>query len=139
MALRDQHHSQSHRIIPFLRRVLRPTISPLDNNNITSFLSVDDIVFIGHIYPADENVLDRFNALAGKYHDRFSFGLTSVPTPPSAIGCYNNADNIQKASADLTTIESLSSFVKQCSTPLVPELSRRNELAYLKVRPAVSP
>jgi protein disulfide-isomerase A1 len=60
--------------------------------------------------------------------------MTIVPHPPAGIGCYNNLDNKQHSSTELDKIEALEEFVKLCSTPLIPELTRRNDVQYLKVR-----
>ena len=120
-------------IIAFLRRVRRPVITRLDHQNITSFLNIDDIVIVAHLTPDDENLSQRFESVANKYRDRFSFGATEIPAPPAGIGCYNNVDNIQTSTSELSTAESLLDFVKRCSAPLIPQLTRRNELQYLKV------
>lgn len=123
---------KSKDIISFLRRCVRPVISELDSKNVTSFLTIDDIVFVAHLTPEDENLFLRYEDIADKYHDRFSFGRVPIPKAPSGIACYNNLDNMQHTvSVELETVEALERFVKLCSTPLVPELTRRNEFEYL--------
>lgn len=122
------------RIIAYLRRALRPIMSTVDSKNITSFRSIDDVVFVAHLRPHDTNVHDRFEALAGQYRDRSSFAVASDAQDQSGITCYNNLDEVQMSTAELSAVESLENFVRLCSAPLIPELTRRNELQYLSVR-----
>ncbi len=55
------------------------------------------------------------------------------PQYPSSLACYNTVDDEQHTVDDISTVESLEAFVKLCSTPLVVELTRRNELEYMSV------
>ncbi len=127
------------RIVPFLRRSLRPTLSPLDDRNITSFLAVDDVVFVAHLAPGDANLADRFARLADKYRDRHSFAL-GPPQRQSAVVCYNNQDDEQHSTSQLETVESLEAFVALCARPLIVDLTRRNELEYMNVSaPSIHP
>ena len=118
--------------MPFLRRSLRPTISHLDDKNITSFLSIDDVVFVAHVASGDSHTLGRFTSLAEKFRDRFSFAI-GPPQHQSALDCFNTQDDEQHSTVDLGTVEALNSFVKLCSTPLIVELTRRNEMEYMNV------
>ncbi len=120
-------------IIGFLRRALRPTLSHVNDKNVTSFLSVDDLVIIGQITPDDASLRRRFEDIANKYHDRFSFALSSTTGSQSSIGCYNNLDDVQRSVVELAAVEALETFVQLCATPLIPTLARRNELNQMSV------
>lgn len=114
---------------------MRPALSALSSKNATSFLSIDDIVFVAHLQPEDNaNLYERYLALAQRYHDRYSFAVTRGVRNQAAISCYNNPDDMQRSTAELTTAESLEEFVRLCSTPVIPELTRRNEPQYFAVR-----
>ena len=92
------------------------------------------MVFVAHLADQDESLFDRYGALADKYRDRYSFGWAPLSKPPSGIGCYNNVENFQHfISAELEDAEAMERFVKLCTKPMIPELSRRNELEYLQV------
>jgi protein disulfide-isomerase A1 len=90
-------------------------------------------VFVAHLSPDDQHLRERFEVLAERYRDRYSFGLAAVPHPPAGVGCFNNVDNKQHSTTELESVESLTNFIKLCSTPLIPQLTRRNEVSLLKV------
>lgn len=124
-------------ILGFLRRSLHPILSKVDDKNITSFISIDDVVFVGHIAP-DDKALGWFHEAAVRYHDRFSFAVVvesnRVTTHhPLSVTCYDNLDDLQHSITELESRELLESFIKLCSTPLIPEMTRRNELSFYEV------
>jgi protein disulfide-isomerase A1 len=102
---------------------------------ITAFQSIDDAVVVAHIHPRDAHIRTLFKSLAHRYHDRASFGLLETADDEvSTIVCYNNKDNEQSTTSDLSAIDTLSSFVEACIRPLVGEFSRRTEVKYAQVR-----
>ena len=111
-------------------------MSIVTEKNITSFSSADDIVFVGHLLQSDTLLKDRYQTIAKQYQDQYSFAVSiGARLPQSAIVCYNNPDDIQDTvqAEDLQTVESLQKFIAQCSSPLIPELTRRNEEQYASV------
>ena len=132
--LADNKDLRASRITSFIRRGLRPVLSTVDRHNVTWFMSTDDVVFVAQLQARDSNAHDRFLALAQKYHDRYSFAVNTEARPEkSEITCQNTPDGLQKKLPDLSAVGALENFVKMCSTPLIPELTRRNELQYLTV------
>lgn len=119
----------------FLRRALRPALSAVDSKNITSFLSIDDVVFVAHLHAEDTNLYDRYETLARQYHDRYSFAVARSERGRPEISCYNNPDDMQRSTAEFSTVESLENLVKLCSTPIIPELTRRTEQHIFRVKP----
>ncbi|KAK0625074.1 hypothetical protein B0T17DRAFT_260621 [Bombardia bombarda] len=128
-------------ILSFHRRALRPAVSNVNKKNATSFIALDDVVFICHLATADDHnedddarLLHRFIALADKYRDRFSFAIMSSghvsQTQQSTLTCYNNLDGLQHSITDLASPASLEAFVTTCATPLIPQLTRRNEMSF---------
>jgi protein disulfide-isomerase A1 len=122
-------------IVPFLRRALRPILSTVDAKNITSFVSVDDVVIVAHLVSRDDNLRVRFSNMANQFSDRYSFATADADEADehSWLACFNNIDDIQRTTDELTTVQALENFIKECSTPMIPELTRRNEMEYIEV------
>ncbi|KAK9773445.1 putative Thioredoxin-like domain-containing protein [Seiridium cardinale] len=116
-------------IVSFLRRAARPTVTRLDEKKITAFQSIDDAVIVAHINARDTHIQALFKSLAHRYDDRASFGLLEIDEK-STLVCYNNKDDEQLMTSELTAIDALSSFVEACIKPLVGEFSRRSEVKY---------
>lgn len=107
----------------------------LSAENITSFLGLDDVVFVTHILPDMlGSVMSRYRHLAGRYGDRFTFGV-GPPTKQSEPGlhCYNNIDDEQHSTTDLSSIDAMDKFVEMCSAPTIVDLGRRNEMQLINV------
>ena len=124
----------AHSILRFLERAKRPSVvSQVTSKNMTAFQSIDDVVFIGHL--SSDIDKETFTALAKKYSDRFTFALASPSSSGAAapkIECFNTLDSVSHTTTDLSN-QNLNRFIKLCSTPLIPELTRSNELLYYSV------
>lgn len=131
----DTDSLTSCRIRSFLQRTLRPTVSAVSEQNLTSFRSADEVVFVARFARNDAILKSRFDEIAKQYKDRFSFAvMVSAPTTSTTtIVCYNNINGVEKVLSDAAPVHSLQNFVKQCSAPLIPELTRRNEMEYNSV------
>ena len=70
--------------------------------------------------------------IAEQYHDRYSFGIGSVQQRPT-MECYNNVDGVQRSTTEFPSPTSIETFVRLCATPLIPEMTRRNELSFYEV------
>jgi protein disulfide-isomerase A1 len=118
----------------FLDRTRRPAVSSVNTENATAFQSSDDVVFIGHFGPRDTKLQQSFTLAAEKYRDRYSFAIaTAQQQQGPTVECYNNPDNIKRSTAEFSRPTLIESFIKLCSTPLIPELTRRNELSFYQV------
>lgn len=134
-------------ILGFLRRSLRPIISVVDEKNLTDFSRSDDVVFVATIAQGDDSdensststqVDGLFRAAAVRYRDRFSFAFmwdigVHVASRKSSITCWNNPDEVKHETTGSTTRHDLDKFVKLCLTPLIPEMTRGNELTFYEV------
>lgn len=119
----------------FLRRTSRPKVSYVTEQNRTAFESIDDFVFVGRL-PSGERTLQReFEAVAGIYRDRYSFAMTGAHRTPE-LSCYNNLDGLQATTTVLDTPASFESFIALCAKPLIPQMTRRNELSFYSVSTA---
>ncbi len=105
----------------------------INDQTLTSFVTVDDVVFVAHLVPDDAVLYDRFKFLAQKYRDRFSFAVSGPVQRQSALRCYNNVDDEQHMSAELASVDAMEDFIKMRSAPLIPEITRRNEAEYSQV------
>jgi protein disulfide-isomerase A1 len=128
------------RIAAFVRRSTLPPVSIVDKTNITSFKSIDDAVFVAYLPPKARDLESHFTTLASRNHHRFVFGIASdegvaklenIHTP--SIVCYKPEDGAQEVLTDINGIKTLEIFIQTATEPLVGELTRRNELKYLKV------
>ncbi|KAK4154512.1 hypothetical protein C8A00DRAFT_42734 [Chaetomidium leptoderma] len=120
----------------FLRRTGRPAVSSVTDKNATAFQSIDDVVLIGHFGLRDAHLRQHFTTTAERYHDRYSFALAGAQQGPR-VDCYNNLDGLQRSMTEFPSPGSIESFVKLCSTPLIPELTRRNELSFYESRKSI--
>ncbi|KAK4222814.1 hypothetical protein QBC38DRAFT_503693 [Podospora fimiseda] len=118
----------AHSILTFLNRSSRPQITHLFSNvEVINFSTGDDIVFIAHLDSKSDQDKETFTSLAKKYSDRYSFGLATSSS--SKIECFNNPDSLTHSTTDLS-LQNLNIFIQICSTPLIAEITRRNELEY---------
>jgi len=70
-----------------------------------------------------------FEAQAKRCRDRYSFGLMFRKGQKATATCYNNAHGAEMTLDDFDT-GSINTLVKRCSAPLIPELTRGNEMEY---------
>ncbi len=131
---RYRGHRKASPIAGFLRRTTRPAVSPVTSQNITAFQVIDDVVLIGRFTPGT-TLQTQFKDIAEQYHDRYSFGIATKQQGPS-MECFNNFDGLHRTTSEFPSPTSIEAFVKLCATPLVPELTRRNELSFYEVSPA---
>ncbi|KAK1833959.1 hypothetical protein QBC39DRAFT_399775 [Podospora conica] len=123
-------------IAAFLRRMLRPAITPVTAANMTSLFASDDVVFVAHglktLGSGGEEA--GFEAVVGRYKDRYTFAVALdgvVEGEGARVECYNVPDRMQHTlSLAARGMGAMEAFIEQCATPLVPELTRRNELVY---------
>ncbi|KAK4032434.1 hypothetical protein C8A01DRAFT_50768 [Parachaetomium inaequale] len=124
----------------FLHRTSRPTVSFVTPKNSSIFQSIDDVVFIGHFGTHDSHLQRQFETIAEKYRDRYSFATTSGTVrqgAPPTVECFNNPDSTKRSTSDFPTPSSLESFIKRCSTPTIPQMTRRNELSFYQTRQSI--
>ncbi|GJC86498.1 protein disulfide-isomerase [Colletotrichum liriopes] len=130
-----KHHFRGPRkaseITAFVRRMLRPAVTPLDKKSVASFRDDDVVVMIAHMAESETNLRERFTDLAERYRDRHAFGLTTIDEAPGRIGCYNNADGAYHMTSELDEVDAMEKLLRKCASQLVPRLTRRNEAEHL--------
>lgn len=115
--------------------MLRPTVSLVTAENMTSLFREDDVVFVGHFAEGEDA---RFVEDAGRYRDRYTFAkaVDDLGGEGGRVECYHIPDQVQKT---LSWAEmerdagALERFIEGCGRGLVPELTRRLEGRVYKV------
>ncbi|KAJ0125279.1 protein disulfide-isomerase [Diaporthe amygdali] len=125
--------TQVVRIKAYLQRMKRSPISVVNENNITSFATTDDVIFIAQFSEKDQYLEDRYTDMVHQYRDRYSFAVGPVAADSSSLQCINNGNQEQFSTTQLSNPASIENFIKQCTLPLVPELTRRNEAEYMRL------
>ena len=115
-------------ITAFLQRSAHPAVSYVTDKNTTAFYSIDDVVIVGR-FKRGSNLRKQFMTLAEQYSDRYSFAIAE-PQQGAQMECFNNPDDVQRSTTEFSSPVSIEAFVKLCSTPLIPELTRQNELSF---------
>lgn len=115
-----------------------PAVTILDERNLTAFKSVDKALFIAYPAQGDTNLKRNFRALAERHQDKFSFGMIETVlneidgVSPDCVAFYREGI-ASKMLCGHSKLESLEHFLETATTPIVGELTRRNESKYLKV------
>lgn len=122
----------------FYRRMTKPAVSIVNDKNITSFRSLDDVVVIGHFGLSQKDIRKEFVELAEQHHTRspISFAIADYAEPEKRlqVECMNNLEDTHSRISDLSSSPAaLERFVEECATPLIPSLTRRNELYFYRV------
>lgn len=143
MSWSEDYETTTHnpgRIVQFIKRSTLPQVSILERKNITAFKTSEEAVIVAYADPSDTDLKGSFRELATRYHDKFSFGLADASlggidnVPPRCIVCYRKEEEMRKVLCGEAKVEVLEKFVESATTPLIGEVTRRNELKYLKVR-----
>jgi hypothetical protein len=131
--------TETYSILQYVARSSLTTVSILNKRNIKDFQAVDEAVFIAYPAPDDRNLHSSFQSLAMGNCDRFSFGIadaslgTTDNISPSCVVCYKTLSGEQKRLCGESKLEALENFMETVTEPLVGEMTRRNEMKYLKV------
>ena len=128
-----------NRIIAFLGRTSMPVVSILDSKSVTGFKFLDEITFVAFPRPDDAVLESSFTKLAGRNNDRFLFGLANTDlaesqgASPGCVVAYKMQREEPKQICSEWRLDVLENFVDTASAPLIGELTKRNEMKYLKV------
>jgi protein disulfide-isomerase A1 len=119
---------------------LLPVVSIIDKKNFTAFQSKDEAVFIAFpVTGSEEAMFSSMASLAARNRDRFTFGVASqelVKSQTAHAGCilaYVTENGEPQKLCKEWKLDVLESFVEKATAPLIGEMTRRNELKYLKV------
>jgi protein disulfide-isomerase A1 len=115
------------RMLSFLHRALQPTVHQLTKETRPTFLTWDDVVFVGDFLPEDKSYEETYRSLAKHYSDRFLFGISEPAKEKSSVTCRNNVDDEEQSLTELWRVDSFENFIQMCARPLIPDLTRKNE------------
>ncbi|KAI0123873.1 thioredoxin-like domain-containing protein [Xylariales sp. AK1849] len=125
-------------ITAWAERTQRPTLSPIDAESLKSFKTTDETVFIAYLSPDDESSRSAFQEAASKYAQEFTFGISTDVASIDAEGlevpavkCYKPLDGDTQLLRGAFSSESLDSFVKEASRPVIGELLPHNHQRFL--------
>lgn len=128
------------RIIHFLHRAATPTVSLVDQKNITTFTSSDETVFIAYTAPEDHHLQSTFAALASRNHDKYAFGIATDSNLAKLAGislpsivCVKPGEGEQEVLSGQAGIDAMERFIETATAPTIGEFTRRNEMKYMKV------
>ncbi|CZR60580.1 uncharacterized protein PAC_10476 [Phialocephala subalpina] len=126
-------------IIHFLHRAATPTISLVDQKNITTFTSSDKTVFIAYTAPEDHHLQSTFAALASRNHDKYAFGIATDSNLAKLAGislpsivCVKPGEGEQEVLSGRAGIDAMERFIETATAPTIGEFTRRNEMKYMK-------
>lgn len=133
-------------IVPFVKRAALPTVSTVTVENLTDLTSIDSVVFVAYLDDDDDDdatIKTRYTKVAQAFHGQFVFGMAQDEQLDEQEGI--DASSIVAYKTDVgdrdvlpldtaTKRADIEKFVREASTPLVGELTRRNERSYMSVR-----
>jgi protein disulfide-isomerase A1 len=90
----------------------------------------DTVVFLAYYGQGDERFRDQYKILASRYADSHTFIMAGPVKGHSMLHCVNNIDEVDHTAEAIEAVADLEAFVKRCSSPLIPELTRANEAEY---------
>lgn len=122
-----------------MNRLSLDIVSMVDKRTIKQFKAKDEVVFIAYPDPEDSVLKSTFASLAARNRDKFTFGLAdqqslanSEGVAPGCVVRYVEHSDPKPICGEWK-LETLERFVEAAAAPIVGEMTRRNELKYLKV------
>ncbi|KAK1749862.1 hypothetical protein QBC47DRAFT_439528 [Echria macrotheca] len=119
---------RSSSILSFIRRVSNPVTSSITHETLTAFTNSDDITLTAQFPPQEIPLYEwQYLDLARDHHLEYSFGILppSSSETGSIIQCRNNIENETYALEELWVVGSMKELLRQCSTPLILEPTRK--------------
>jgi protein disulfide-isomerase A1 len=124
-------------IISYMRKQALPAVSEVTSENQDEFIGADKIVVVAYLDEADKKNREIFDSFAQSNRDEYLFGRTSDPAAISTAGVstpaivlYKTFDEGRNDFSGAWNEDSLSSFVKENSIPLLDEISPDNFALY---------
>ncbi|KAG9243192.1 thioredoxin-like domain-containing protein [Calycina marina] len=125
-------------IVSFARRTMTKGLVYVQKDQLKSFKTSDDVVFLLNPGGADDRHLRKnYHILASRHTDRFTFGIadkaldkSEVVAPGTVVRYMTNEE--PKLNTGEVTLSALERFVEAASAPAIGQVTRRNEMKYLK-------
>lgn len=117
-----------------------PAVSPVNEENLEEFKTMDKVVIIGYIGADDKEANSLFTSFAESQRDNYLFAVSNDPAVAKAedvkqpsIVLYKDFDEKKVVYGDKLDTDSIASWVKTASTPLVGEVSQETYYDYIMV------
>jgi protein disulfide-isomerase A1 len=117
-----------------------PAVSSVSEENLEEFKTMDKVVIIGYISPDDKKSNDIFTSLAESQRDTYLFGASTDGALAKAEGVkqpsivlYKDFDEKKAVFDGKIDKDSILSWAKTASTPLVGEIGPETYSAYISV------
>lgn len=117
-----------------------PAVSSVTEENLEEFKAMDKVVIIGYISPEDRKSNETFTSLAESQRDAYLFGASNDAALAKAEGVkqpsivlYKDFDEKKAVFDGKIDKESILSWAKTASTPLVGEVGPETYSGYISV------
>ena len=117
-----------------------PAVSSLTSDTLEEFKTADKVVIVGFFSADDKSANATFTEASESLRDEYIFGATNDAAlakaegvSPPAIVLYKDFDEGKSTFNEGLTKESITSFIKSASTPLVGEVGPETYAGYMAV------
>lgn len=118
-----------------------PAVSTVNEENLEEFKTMDKVVIIGYIGSDEKEANSVFTSFAESQRDNYLFAVSDDPAIAKAEGVsqpsivlYKDFDEKKVVYGDKFDTDSIASWVKKASTPLVGEINVETYYDYIMVR-----
>ncbi|KAH8704722.1 thioredoxin-like domain-containing protein [Talaromyces proteolyticus] len=126
-------------LVSYMVKQSLPAVSPVNEENLEEFKSLDKVVIIGYIPSDNKKVNEAYTSLADSERDNFLFGSSDDAAIAEAEGVeqpsivlYKDFDEKKAVYDGKLDSESILAWIKTASTPLVGELGPETYTSYIK-------
>jgi protein disulfide-isomerase A1 len=127
------------RLISYMIKQSLPAVSSVSEENLEEFKTMDKIVIIGYISPDDKKANEAFSGVAESERDTYLFGSSDDAALAKAEGVeqpsivlYKDFDEKNAVYDGELDAESILSWARTASTPLVGELGPETYAGYIQ-------
>lgn len=129
-----------YRIVSYMVKQSLPAVSSVTEENLEGFKTMDKVVIVGYISPDDKKANETFTSLAESQRDTYLFGASNDAALAKAEGVkqpsvvlYKEFDEKKAVYDGKFDKDSILSWVKTASTPLVGEIGPETYSGYISV------
>lgn len=124
-------------IVSYMKKQALPAVSDVTAENHDEFKTADKVVLVAYVDESDSKTQKTFRDFADQYRDDYLFGLSTdaaaiaaANVKPPAVVMYKTFDEGRNDLEGKISSESLITFAKEHSVPLLDEISPDNFATY---------
>ncbi|BGP35089.1 protein disulfide-isomerase precursor [Rhodotorula toruloides] len=124
-------------IVSYMKKQALPAVSDVTAENHDEFKTADKVVLVAYVDKSDSKTQKTFREFADQYRDDYLFGLSTdaaaiaaANVKPPAVVMYKTFDEGRNELEGKISSESLLTFAKEHSVPLLDEISPDNFATY---------